>query len=250
MSVQRKSAAWRPLAAALAIIACQAPVDGAAISAVADTYLAPAAPDNPQGAGTGFLVGIVTEAPALVQFDLTAFAGQTVSGTGTLRLFFATSGRGDSTGNPSYSAYRALVAWDESTTYNSFGPASGVTAGVDYDTTLLGAFPATAAVTGDALDVSIAASILQDWIDNPATNFGFFILGNGADGTAFVASSRQSGNPATAPMLLFEASTPNPDPDPDPDPNPTPGEVPEPSTALLIAGGLAAVVALRKKTLV
>lgn len=237
MFIPRLIRALRPLAAVLAVLAGQGALPGATINAVADTTLRSNSPNTSFGGDSTINVGDATSSSSLVLFDLTPYAGQTVTGPATLRLRFASYGLGDTQGFIEMTAYRALVAWNESTTFNTFGPAAGITGGVDYDTTGLGSMPLTFISLQGAMDVPIGASVLQGWIDNPGSNFGFFMAGNGVN-----ASSDETALP---PQLLFDSILTPPDTDPGPDPEP--GAVPEPATSALVAGGLAAAVVLRRR---
>jgi hypothetical protein len=228
----------RSLVTASALLAATLPLPAATINAVADTYLQSPSPDLAAGSEQTIALESATTKPGLVRFDLTGYGGQTVTGPATLRFYFASIGLGDTQGNVTLTAFRALVDWNESTTFNSFGPSAGVTGGVDYDTSALGTLPTTFVTLNGAMDIPIPAAILQAWIDDPSSNFGFFVTGNNPR-----ARSREHG---LAPQLLFDSildeDTGNPN-----DPGPG-GGVPEPATAALVGGGLAAAVLLRRGT--
>ena len=69
---------------ALAVaLACNGVALGATLTATADTYIWSALPDNSYG-GANLWTGSAADRPSLVQFDLTAYTGQTVTGPATI----------------------------------------------------------------------------------------------------------------------------------------------------------------------
>lgn len=158
------------------------------INPVQDTYITEhpvlGGPNSTHGSETG-LAAISTptfQAFPLLKFDLTPFAGQTIAGDALLGLFVFT-------GSPFFQAtprlvsvHQVLIPWDASTvTFNNFGSMPGVQFGSD-----AGAALATQSIllnTSNPSDPggprfvtwSIPGSVLQGWINNPASNNGFLI---------------------------------------------------------------------------
>lgn len=172
--------------------------------AVADTDVRSGDPNFNNGAGTLLALGN----QALVRFDLTAFAGQTVTGPATLRLFMAcfSSFCGTATGEI-VNVFRVLVPWDESTTWNTFGPNPGSTAGEDYDPTVLASFSGSG-TNFTPINFLIPATVIQGWVNNAGTNNGFDVFGGG-----IVVYSREGDAP---PQLIFDAIAPAPTGAPEP----------------------------------
>src|SRR5689334_8447971 len=108
----------RLIPALLLAVACPAWAANVLVPA-ADTDVRSSDPTFNNGAGTILGFGFQT----LVRFDLTAFAGQTVTGPATLRFFmFCFSSFCPAETGVIVNAFRVLVPWDESTTWNTFGP--------------------------------------------------------------------------------------------------------------------------------
>ncbi len=113
----------------------------------------------------------------LVQFDLTPYAGRTVSGpTAELVLYF----RGGYAGlhvSQSVSVRESLVGWDETTaSFENFG-------GTGFnEATQTGVALVTKTVTypGGLAPVAfeIPSSVVQRWIDDPSSNHGLFLISN------------------------------------------------------------------------
>lgn len=85
------------------------------------------------------------------------------------------------------------VPWDETVTYNTFGPSPGV------DTADLGATVATVAQMQGAQTLNVTASV-SAWSADPATNHGWILVpGAGADSQI---SSNEDGVPSSRPHLV------------------------------------------------
>ncbi len=157
----------------------------------------------------------------LVQFDVSAYTGQTVDAA-TLSLFK------DSNRDPGgvYSIFRITSAWTPSNsfTFNSSAPT--------YDPT-----PVASLTFGEELDVYRdwnVSSLLQGWLNGTYTNHGLWIeRQSGGENMAYLRSSLFG--PATAPRLTIALAD---DGDPRNVPEPTP-------LALLVVAGLAAWVVRR-----
>ena len=158
----------------------------------------------------------------LVFFDLSGFLGQTVMGPGTLTFNVASTFSGSSV-TQDLAIYPVLISWGETTvTWSNFGASAGPDAGADYSSTAIDSQTATVGPGGTVI-FSIAAGVLQGWINDGTTNFGL-ILGSSTATTQqdIVIASREFGSVA-GPSLDFS----------------TDGAVPEPATAVLCAAGLA-----------
>jgi hypothetical protein len=156
-----------------------ASADTVTATASADTYITEhpvlGGPDSNHG-GDLYLYEIGSyyyEAFPLIWFDLSRFAGQTVTGPASLSL--TVSGTIYSlTVSQSLEAFQVLVPWDESTvTWNSFGP--GPISGTNIGTTALDAIAVTVR-PGSIVTFPLPAALLQLWINNPSTNYGLLLL--------------------------------------------------------------------------
>lgn len=103
----------------------------------------------------------------------------------TLRVYVFDTGNNGS-------VRHALVAWDESTTYNNFGGEPGAQ-GDEYG-------PEVASIPGGSgyQTVDVTASV-QAWADDPGSNLGWLILHTGSAGTGI--RSREAATAAERPML-------------------------------------------------
>jgi hypothetical protein len=126
---------------------------------------------------------------------------------------------------------------DATWSQNSFGSSSWAHAGGDFATA-----PSASAVVSQSLDTaytwgSTAALVadVQRWLDSPATNFGWLLLGDESGTQTFRQFyTREAANPAFRPTLVI-SFTPHAVPAPEPG-----------SIALLGIGSLAGVVGRRR----
>jgi hypothetical protein len=200
------------------------------VFSTADTWIRSALPTTSYGSDQ-LMLAAGTGTAALVLFDLTPFAGHTVTGPATLSFVFRGIGN-DTQGTVSFNVHRALSSWNEATTWNTFGVNPGVTAGEDFDATVEGSYTAFRSLN-QGISLTIAASVLQGWIDNPASNRGLLIDGQ----TGFLTTREWAAafnNSGFSPQLTFNSEI---------IPPPTSG-VPEPASIALVA---AAAVALALK---
>ena len=111
----------------------------------------------------------------LYQFDLSAYTGQTVTGPSTLSLY-VTSGFG-LTSSRTVSLYEVSIGWVPTTaTYNNFGPAAGIQFGTDTNATAMDIqIVGGAGMTPQYVSWTVPATVIQNWIDNPAQNHGLLI---------------------------------------------------------------------------
>lgn len=112
----------------------------------------------------------------LVQFDLSALAGETVVGPANLELFVVGTDFGFQF-TRTVAAHNVLIPWNSnSATFNNFGAAPDVQFGTDVGSSFAVqevAYP----LPGDRyVSWSIPQSIVQSWIDNPASNHGVLIF--------------------------------------------------------------------------
>ena len=167
--------------------------------------------------------GVLT---SLIQFDLSAFAGQTVTGDGTLTLIGHAQG---SIEGGEIALHRMLHAWSEfSATFDNLGGIGGAQAGEDFDPIILSTLTG-AVLTGQPVNFTVLGSVIQAWIDNPATNFGFILEPNTATAVGTDFLSREGGG---APTLTFTSVA-------------APTGAPEPVTAWLAICGLG-MMAIRR----
>lgn len=158
----------------------------------------------------------------LVRFDLSSFAGNVVNGSAVVRLELINANR---IPTQTVSVRTSLVDWTESTaTFANFG-GSGFNQNAQTGPNL-----STRTVTFNGVPESIVFTIpsttVQNWIDNPAGNFGLIWVSPptfGADDLVF--SSREGTVP---PSLTFSASP-----------------IPEPATLNLLLAGIITLVARR-----
>lgn len=165
------------------------------------------------------------EAHPLVRFDLSPFAGNSVSGSPSFRFFL---NGGQANANTALELHRVLVNWDETTTsWDTFGPQPGYQGGTDYDSTPLTIQGVTNAAFGSYVSFPIPSTLVQGWIDNPATNFGIFAHAAGASaGNDLLFSSREGAN---TPQLVFDSTL-----------------VPEPGTIVLAVSCFMGLPAFRR----
>lgn len=188
---------------------------------------------------------------ALLEFDVAGSipAGSTINSV-TLSLFMDQTIAGAQT----VSLKKALESWTEGPTDPpDLGPTQNEGVGAaaaagdvtfvhrTFNTTTWGTLGGTFAV-GASASTSVGAvgsyswtgmtADVQDWLDNPSTNFGWFLLGNE---TAAITAKRfrSSENPSTLggqPLLTIDFTP-----------------IPEPSTALLLGSGLAGLALWRRR---
>ena len=164
---------------------------------------------------------------SLIQFDLSAFAGQTVTGAGTLTLIGHATGSID---GGIIALHVMLHTWNEGTaTFGNLGATQGAQPGDDFDPLILSTLTGIV-ISGQAVNFTVPAAVIQSWIDNPGTNFGFILEPNTATSVGTDFLSREGGGP---PALTFNSLIT------------APSGVPEPATASLAICGLA-IIALQR----
>ena len=181
----------------------------------------------PQGA-SDTLYDIVPDgfqAATLLRFDLSAWAGHTVQGSAQLDMSFL---------GLSYSPSLDLTirpvgsAWGEYTvTWNNFAHNVGAPVGG-------GTVVAADYAAGDLVSFSLPQALVQQWIDQPASNHGLILQASNGRDLAFASREYlpQGGSAGDwAPLLSFTAAAP----------------VPEIETWALMAAGLLALGALVRR---
>lgn len=162
----------------------------------------------------------------LVRFDVSGFAGQTITGPVTLELYVSTGHPSGNGRSRSVSVYPILIPWSEAdTSYDNFGDTPGLQIGTDTSATPANTQTIVFPGTGQRyISWELPAPLVQQWIDNPATNHGI-LLRNNQTLTSYDLSfhSREGDN---QPKLTFDS-------------------VPEPTSSLLIGLGLSLVLCRR-----
>jgi hypothetical protein len=190
---------------------------GHTVTASADTYITEhpslGGPSSTHGSGpTLYEIGASScsegdcVAFPLVQFDLSGFAGQTVVGTGSLSLNVVATWN-SATVSQSLEAFQVLVPWKQSTvSWNSFGP--GPICGTNVVCTSLDTVSVTVNPGSTVTFSNLPASLLQQWINNPASNYGLLLQSTtlATDQDIQFASTRST--VAAGPKLSFQTTAP------------------------------------------
>jgi hypothetical protein len=239
-----------------ALLACVLPLSAwsqIVLQVSGDTTVSSDSPDTPLGSATSLGMTQIENADyqayPMLKFDLSAFAGQTITSNGTLTLRF--TGYYDASGAYPHSGdnlqLKALPsAFDPATTtYNNYaGFVISHTEGYtnqwvrdDINSfALIGTSQSYDFGAGGAQDMifTIPQATLQGWADNPSANYGFTLFRapvNYApyylDNSAMAFSSFEGGQ---GPTLSFSASA-----------------VPEPSTYAALAGAAMLGLAMWKR---
>lgn len=220
------------------------------LNALADATLFEDASGSLAGGGGDYLFAGATLRNGLrrsvLTFDLSSLPAGAVVTSATLTLTLSKSISGDET----LSLLRALSPWSEGATdpageegggtsaapgdvtwlHTSYTNSTWSAAGGDFDafasaSATVGSGPGAYSWTGSNL-----ATDVQGWIDNPASNFGWFLVGNeSSPGSAKRFNSRSNADAATVPVLTVTYSL-----------------IPEPGTLSLLALAAAAATAGRR----
>jgi Calx-beta domain/FG-GAP-like repeat/Carboxypeptidase regulatory-like domain len=164
------------------------------------TYIDSSSPTTNYSTGTFTVVQNASDIDdALLMFNL---SGTTVSGTvsaATLSL------EPTSATTAAISVYALSTPWTASqATYKNATTSTtwqtpGALGSSDYSTTLLGTLPSGSKAGVDAITLTAAGvSVIQGWINNPSTNYGFIL--RGASGLTFIDSDANS-TTSTRPIL-------------------------------------------------
>jgi len=215
--------AWLPGAAAFGGVIV--------VGAAADTYITEhpnlGGPSSVHGGDpTLFEIGSsIFKSYPLIRFDLSAFAGQSVIGFASLRLNVV--GTWQVPVSQTIDVLPVLVPWNESTvSWNSFG--SGPICGTNVSCVSLDTVSVTVSSGSVVTFSNLPSALLQQWIDNPAANYGLFLLSTTLiDHEDITFASRES-TIASGPELTFQTT-------------------PEPSTLLLMGSGFAGLAAMLRR---
>ena len=149
------------------------------------------------------------EEEGLIQFDLTAHAGNNV--VNATMYMYLEKGQG---GGNTIEARRITTAWEEGTETGGAGKpnwneatnsTSWTTPGGDYTTSVEGSM-ATESVGYKTM--TLPAALVQDWIDNPSTNFGLFLKSAGGDANKHIEFYSFDGPAGKTPYLDIEFGDP------------------------------------------
>jgi hypothetical protein len=184
----------------------------------------------------------------LIAFDLTSVPTNATITQATLSMFLNRPRPNDTPVDVSLS--RALREWGEGA--SNAGDPGGIGAQAEpgdatwlhtfYDTSFWitpgGDFSATLSATTPVMDNAIytwsGSGLLADvqaWVSNPATNFGWVILGDEVDsGTAQRFNTRENTSDPPQLMVTYQVSSATPTPTPTPTQTPTPTPTATPST--------------------
>lgn len=150
----------------------------------------------------------------LLRFDLSAYAGRTVVGDGTLTLTYRSLKPGTYGSNWTINVQLLTAAFDPSTaTWNSYGTGHW---GTTVSTFSQNVGTGQENGTGGSISLNLTAAVLQDWIDNPSNNLGIGLVAARPSWDMTISSSEYS---TGKPDLVFTLAA-----------------VPEPSTYAIIAG--------------
>jgi hypothetical protein len=222
------------LAPLLLGIACQLHAQTITLNPVADTALRSGAPNNNFGAAVDLPVGVAIPGTpvnrVLLRFDLTEIPPGAAITSATLRMVVVVTG----TGPANFGLHRALQDWGEGTktpiitggpatageaTWNArFHPdtlwsAGGGQAGTDFIATPSATAVLSGAGSAGTFTSEQMAEDLQNWLNQPETNFGWFLIAlNEPPSTGKRIGSRENSNANARPLLTVEYTLTDPDP--------------------------------------
>jgi hypothetical protein len=188
------------------------------ITVSADTYISPhsglgGANQNHGSDDRMFLIGPVAafQASPLIRFDLSAFAGTTLTNDLNLELDVVGTHSGQEM-QSTVRVHQVLVPWDESTvTWNNFGSVAGLQPGIDFALNPLDTVAPLILDIGDTAEFTIPFSAVQAWIDNPASNFGLILVSSETDFNRDIHFGvREFGQAARLSSQQFSAPVPEP----------------------------------------
>jgi hypothetical protein len=190
----------------------------ATIAASADTYIAEHTVLGGKGSIHGtdptlYEIGASTfRAFPLVRFDLSGFAGETVTGSAALSLNVTGIHPSAAQATQHLEARQVLVSWEEATlSWNSFGP--GPISGTNVSPTALD--PHTVTVkAGDVVTFSLPAAVVQTWIDSPSTNYGLLLYSTTNVTIKDIHFASKENTTASGPELSFDTDAISPAPAP------------------------------------
>lgn len=173
-----------------------------------DTYIDESSPSSSFGSNTTATVdadtGSGNDAQALIRFDniMGTGSGQVPSGATIISARLELNVSDASASGATIGLHRMLTTWTESSTWNSLTngvQTDGSDASATADATV--ADPtATGTIILDGLE-----STVQAWADGSATNYGWVLTNDNADGWSF--NSSENGTTSLRPKLIVEYST-------------------------------------------
>lgn len=140
----------------------------------------------------------------LLNFDLTSLSNQVVLGAPRVEAFiYGGHPSGDGRTRP-VSVHQVFIPWDASTvTWNTFGTSAGVQWGTEVGPGLSVQNIIWPGSGPRLISWEIPASVVQDWIDNPASNHGLLLNNqNTSDASDIYFASLENGS-YPAPRLVF-----------------------------------------------
>jgi len=183
----------RCLVALLAAVSVSPMLHADEAPVVGDTWVGPVRTipgTSPGPNGSSPVMNVGRDDTGLVQFDLSGFSPNTQVTSAYIQLFVAKVRR------PGALSFTLVTSsWSESTATWSMRP---TVAGAPF-----------ASIEVDADNSFIVVPVLlqtQNWIDNPATNFGIAITGSG--GTTVYLDTKENATTAHAPQLLLTVAQP------------------------------------------
>ena len=182
----------------------------ASLTAVADTYINGGSKTSNYGAASSLIVDGNPDNGALLKWNLTSIPAGSTLQSATLSLNVT------GTSADTYEIYELKrnwtelqTTWNKATTGTNWQSAGGQ-GSLDRGSTVLGTVTATATGIRNVVLNAAGLAVVQGWVNNPATNFGF-ILQDYANTTKddLVFSSKESTVAANRPQLQLVYNPPS-----------------------------------------
>ncbi len=150
------------------------------------------------------------EERGLIQFELSGHSGKVVA-SATLHMYLH---NGEGAGN-TIDAFEITTAWEEGNETGGDGQSnwdeatsstSWLNPGGDFNTTTLGSMPTD---SKGYQSMTLPVSLVQEWIDNPANNFGLMLLSTGGDSNKHIEFVSFDGDEDEKPYLEVVLSCSN-----------------------------------------
>jgi hypothetical protein len=184
--------------------------DGSGYSGTRDTTLLSSSATKAQGTKNAITIDGSPDTAGLLQWDISSIpAGSVVqSATITLNITQAKAG--------AYQIYQVLRGWMESgatwkkaSATDNWGSA-GALAAADHGTTVLGTLNVTAKGKATITLNAAGIAVVQQWVDNPNSNFGLIFQNYANSNHKLTFDSREAANAANRPKLTLQYSKPLP----------------------------------------